>query len=76
MKSEVSSYHQEELTEKESQKSILMIGVIRLFLPNSLVEANTSIAHEGIVQQESEKEAMGKIDFKVNCVFDAGTRKE
>jgi hypothetical protein len=76
MNSEVSSYQQEELTEKEGQKSILMIGGIRVFLPNSPVEANTSVAHEGIVQQESEKEAMGPNDFKVNCVCDAGTKKE
>jgi hypothetical protein len=53
-----------------------MIGGIRIFLPNSPVEANTSIAHEGIVKQESEKEAMGPNDFKVNCVCDAGAKKE
>jgi hypothetical protein len=76
MNSEVSSYQQEELTEKEGQKSILMIGGIRVFLPNSPVEANTSVAHESIVQQESEKEAMGPNDFKVNYVCDAGTKKE
>jgi hypothetical protein len=29
-----------------------------------------------MVQQESEKEAMGPNDFKVNRVYDAGTKKE
>jgi hypothetical protein len=53
-----------------------MIRGIRVFLPNSPVEANTSVAHEGIVQQEFEKEAMGPIYFKVNYVYDASTRKE
>ena len=53
-----------------------MIGGIIAFLPNSPVEANASIAREGIVQQESEKEAMGPNDFKVNCVCDVGAKKE
>jgi hypothetical protein len=40
MKLEVSSYQQEELTEKEGQKSVLMIRGIRVSIPRNRVEAN------------------------------------
>jgi hypothetical protein len=62
--------------QEEDRESILMIGGIQVFLPNSPAEANTSIAHEEVVQQESEKEAMETNDFKVNCVYDAGTKEQ
>jgi hypothetical protein len=40
MNSEVSSYQQVEMIEKEGQKSVLMIGGIRVSIPSSRVEAN------------------------------------
>ena len=43
---------------------------------NSPAEANTSIAHEEIVQQESKKETMETSAFKANYVCDAGATKE
>jgi hypothetical protein len=49
MNSAESSYEQRELVEKE-HKWILIIGGIQIFLPNSPVEASTSVAHEEVVQ--------------------------
>jgi hypothetical protein len=46
MNSEVSSYQQEELAKKEGQKSILMIGGIKVFLPYNPVEARECVADE------------------------------
>jgi hypothetical protein len=43
MSSEVSSYQQGQLIEKEDQKSILMIGGIKVFLPSSQVEAREDV---------------------------------
>jgi hypothetical protein len=45
MSSEVSSYQQGQLIEKEDQKSILMIGGIKVFLPYSPVEARVCVAN-------------------------------
>jgi hypothetical protein len=61
---------------EEGQRCILIIGGIQIFLPNSPGEANSSIVHEEITQQESEKEAMGPNDFKDNYIFDAGATEE
>jgi hypothetical protein len=44
------SYQQEVLME-EDQRCVLIIGGIKIFLPNSPTEANTSVAHEEVVQQ-------------------------
>jgi hypothetical protein len=70
-----SSYQQGVLME-EDQRCVLIIGGIQIFLPNSPAGANTSVAHEEIVQQESKKEAMEPNDFKANCVCDAGAIEE
>jgi hypothetical protein len=76
MNSANSSDQQGVLTE-EDQRSVLIIGGIQIFLPNSPVETNTRVADEEVVQQESEQEAMEPIDFKDNCVCDAdATTKE
>jgi hypothetical protein len=75
MNSAESSYQQGVLME-EDQRCVLIIGGIQIFLPNSPTEANTSVAHEEVVQQESKKEAMGPNDFKANCVCDAGATEE
>jgi hypothetical protein len=45
MRSEVSSYQQGQLIEKEDQKSILMIGGIKLFMPYSPVEASVCVSN-------------------------------
>ena len=65
MNSVESSYQQGVLME-EDQRCVLIIGGIKLFLQNSPTEANTSVAHEEVVQQESKKEAMEPNDFKSN----------
>jgi hypothetical protein len=57
---------------EEDQRCVLIVGGIQIFLPNSPTETNTRVAHEEVVQQESEKEAMRPNAFKDNCVFDAG----
>jgi hypothetical protein len=75
MNSTESLYQQGELME-EDKKCILIIGGIQIFLPNSPVEASTSVAHEEVVQHESKKEAMGPNDFKDICVCDAGAIEE
>jgi hypothetical protein len=43
---------------EEDQRCVLIVGGIQIFLPNSPIETNTRVAHEEVVQQESEKEAM------------------
>jgi hypothetical protein len=45
MNSEVSSYQQGQLIEKEDHKSILMIGGIKILLPYSPVEASVYVAN-------------------------------
>jgi hypothetical protein len=75
MNSAKSSYQQGELVEKD-HKCILIIGGIQIFLPISLAEANASVAHEEVMQQEYKKEAMGPNAFKFNCVCDAGVTEE
>jgi len=57
---------------EEDHRCVLIIGGIQIFLPNSPTETNTRVLHEGVVQQESEKEAMWTNAFKDNCVCDAG----
>jgi hypothetical protein len=52
MSSEVSSYQQGQLIEKEDQKSILMIGGIKVFLPSSRVEADAQ--DEGAAEEEGQ----------------------
>jgi hypothetical protein len=69
------SYQQEVLVE-EDHRCVLIIWGIQIFLPNSPTDANTSVAHEEVVQQESKKEAMVPNDFKANCVGDAGAVEE
>jgi hypothetical protein len=64
------------ITEEEDQRSVLIIGGIQIFLPNSPTEASTSVSHEEMMQQESKREAMGPNDFKTNCVYDAGATEE
>jgi hypothetical protein len=54
----------------------MIIGGIQLFLPNSPAEANTSVSHEEVVQQESKKEAMMPNSFKDKCVYDIGATEE
>jgi hypothetical protein len=44
MISKVSSYHQEEMMEKKDQTHFIIIGVIHIFLPHNLVEANKGVA--------------------------------
>jgi hypothetical protein len=68
--------YQQEVSMEEDQRCVLIIGGIQIFLPNSPTEANTSVAHEEVVQQESKKEAMEPNDFKANCVGDAGAVEE
>jgi hypothetical protein len=70
-----SSYQQGEMMEGD-HKCIMIIGGIKIFLPNSPVEASTSVSHEKVMQQESKKEAMGPNDFKYNFVCDAGATEE
>jgi hypothetical protein len=53
MNSADSSDQQGVLTE-EDHRSVLIIGGIQIFLPNSPAETNTRVAHEEVVQQESE----------------------
>jgi hypothetical protein len=48
---------------------------IQIFLPNSPVEAITSIEHEEVMQQASKKEAMEPNDFKTICAYDAGAHR-
>jgi hypothetical protein len=60
------------IAEEEDQRCVLIVGRIQIFLPNSPTETNTRVAHEEVVQQESEKETMRPNDFKDNCVCDAG----
>jgi hypothetical protein len=57
---------------EEDKRCVLIVGGIQILLPNSPIETNTRVAHEEVVQQESEKEAMRPNDFKYNCVCDAG----
>jgi hypothetical protein len=57
---------------KEDQRCVLIVGGIQIFLPNSATKTNTRVAHEEVVQQESEREAMRPNCFKDNCVCDAG----
>jgi hypothetical protein len=52
MNSEVSSYQQEEMTEKEDQKSIMMIGGIKVFLPHSLVEASVCVSNAATTERQ------------------------
>jgi hypothetical protein len=61
---------------EEDQRCVLIIGGIQIFLPNSPAEANTSVSHEEVVQQESKKEAMEPNYFKENCVCDVGAAEE
>jgi hypothetical protein len=75
MNSVESSYQQGVLME-EDQRCVLIIGGIQIFLQNSPAEANTSVAHEEVVQQESKKEAMEPNSFKANYVCDAGVAEE
>jgi hypothetical protein len=44
MSSELSSYHQGQLTEENYQKEILIIGGIQIFMPLILVEARACFA--------------------------------
>jgi hypothetical protein len=69
------SYQQGELMEQD-QRCILIIGGIKIFLPNSPAKASTSVSHEEVVQQESKKEAMGPNSFKANCFCDVGAAEE
>ena len=64
------------ITTEEDQRCVLIVGGIQIFLPNSPIETNTRVAHEEVVQQESEKETMGPNAFKANCVCDAGAAEE
>jgi hypothetical protein len=57
---------------EEDQRCVLIVGGIQIFLPNSPIETNTRVAHEEVVQQKSEKEAMWTNAFKDNCVCDVG----
>jgi hypothetical protein len=52
MSSEVSSYQQGQLIEKEDQKSILMIGGIKVFLPYSPVEASVCVANATTTERQ------------------------
>jgi hypothetical protein len=60
MKSVESSYQQRVLME-EDQRCVLIIGGIQIFLQNSPAEANTSVSHEEVVQQEYNKEAWSQM---------------
>jgi hypothetical protein len=75
MNSVESSYYQG-VPMEEDQRCVLIIGGIQIFLQNSPEEANTSVAHEDVVQQESKKEAMEPNDFKAIYFCDAGVAKE
>jgi hypothetical protein len=75
MNSVESSYQQSMLME-EDQWCVMIIGGIQIFLQNSPQEANTSVAHEEVVQKESKKEAMEPNDFKANYVYDVGVAEE
>jgi hypothetical protein len=57
-------------------RCVPIIGGIQIFLPIILLEASTSVSHEEVVQQQSNKEAMGPNTFKDNCVCDAGAIEE
>jgi hypothetical protein len=57
---------------EDYQRCLLIVGGIQIFLPNSPTETNTRVAHEEVVQQEYEKEAMWPIAFKDKCVYNAG----
>jgi hypothetical protein len=50
MSSAVSSYQQGKLIEKEDQKSILMIGGIKVFLPYSPIEASVCVSNATTVE--------------------------
>jgi hypothetical protein len=67
MSSELSSYQQGQLTEKEDQRNLLMIGGIEIFLPHSPREAKTCVADTtttkrqptvNFVKKEGEKKLM------------------
>jgi hypothetical protein len=60
---------------EEDHRCFLIVGRIQIFLPDSPTETNTRVAHEEVVQQESEKEAMWTNAFKDNCVSDAGAKE-
>jgi hypothetical protein len=52
MKLEVSLNQREEMTKKEDQKSILMIGGIKVFLPYSPVEAIVCVANAAKTERQ------------------------
>ena len=60
MNSEVSSYQQGELMEKEDQKSILMIGGIEIFLPLRSVEVRACITEGATVEGQLVETVMGE----------------
>jgi hypothetical protein len=70
--SEVSSDQLGTLIEEEDQSFVLIIGGIKIFLLSSPTEASASIAHEEVMHEASEEEAMGPNIFKFNNLFISG----
>jgi hypothetical protein len=60
MKSSKSSYQQGVLME-EDHRRVLIIGGIQILMPNIPAEANTNVAPEEEMQQESRKRPWGQI---------------
>jgi hypothetical protein len=61
MSSEMSSYQPEEMTEKD-QKSILMIGGIQIFLPDSPVEARACVAEAATEERTTSCDCQEKLE--------------
>jgi hypothetical protein len=62
--------------EEEDHRYIIIIGGISIFLPRSSAEASACVAHEELMQEASEEEAIGTIFFKTNSACVAGAREE
>jgi hypothetical protein len=74
MSSEMSSYQQGQLTEKEDQKGILIIGGIRIFLPGILVEARVCVANEASTTEG--KPAMTIVKEELEQTLEAAQAEE
>jgi mannitol/fructose-specific phosphotransferase system IIA component len=76
MNSEVSSDQQEEMIEKEDQKSILMIGGIQIFLPHSPVEARECVADAATTERQPAETVKEEEEVEQTLMFSQGEEDE